>query len=69
MWPLLQEVLRPDKGKKISFPQPGFPIKFSGTPWRFDSSAPGIGEHNHQVLKQFGFSEEEITALAEDEII
>jgi crotonobetainyl-CoA:carnitine CoA-transferase CaiB-like acyl-CoA transferase len=46
-------------------------LKVHGTPWRFSETpvaigkAPGLGEHNHEVLSGLGFSDTEIASLGE----
>lgn len=46
----------------------GFPGKFSKTPAVYHSAAPLIGEHNHEILKSIGMSEEEIAQLEKEGI-
>lgn len=41
----------------------GLPIKFSVTPGSVTRSAPRLGEHNSEVLAEFGYSAEEIDRL------
>lgn len=43
---------------------PGFPIKFSRTPSELRRGAPLTGEHTDDILGAAGFSEDEISALA-----
>ena len=43
---------------------PGIPYRFSRTPGRVESPAPGLGEHNGLILEKWlGCSREEIKAL------
>ncbi len=43
---------------------------FSGTPWRAHSAGPTIGEHNERVLSGLlGFTDDEITLLAEADVL
>jgi|TARA_B100001964_G_scaffold186040_1_gene206543 crotonobetainyl-CoA:carnitine CoA-transferase CaiB-like acyl-CoA transferase len=41
----------------------GHPVKYSETPAAIQRRAPGLGEHTEEVLKEFGFSVEEIAEL------
>ncbi len=41
----------------------GLPVKFSATPGGIVRPAPRLGEHNAEVLAEFGYSAEEIDAL------
>ncbi|HJO85591.1 MAG TPA: CoA transferase, partial [Rhodospirillales bacterium] len=41
----------------------GHPVKYSETPATIQRRAPGLGEHTEEVLKEFGFSVEEIAEL------
>lgn len=43
---------------------PGFPIRFSRTPSRVTRGAPLTGQHTDEVLRDFGFSADEIAAHA-----
>jgi crotonobetainyl-CoA:carnitine CoA-transferase CaiB-like acyl-CoA transferase len=42
---------------------PGFPMKFSKTPATVERGAPLVGEHTDEILRQAGFSEEQIGRL------
>jgi crotonobetainyl-CoA:carnitine CoA-transferase CaiB-like acyl-CoA transferase len=58
----------------IEFEQPGagkvkglgMPVKLSRTPGRVRSGGPALGEHTEQVLRESGFTEEEIARLLAD---
>ncbi|HEX5925443.1 MAG TPA: CaiB/BaiF CoA-transferase family protein [Baekduia sp.] len=58
----------------IEFEQPGagkvkglgMPVKLSRTPGQVRSGGPALGEHTKQVLRESGFSEEEIARLLAD---
>jgi crotonobetainyl-CoA:carnitine CoA-transferase CaiB-like acyl-CoA transferase len=58
----------------IEFEQPGagmvkglgMPVKLSRTPGQVRSGGPALGEHTEQVLRESGFSEEEIAQLLSD---
>ncbi len=44
----------------------GFPIKFSKTPGGVRKAAPRLGEDTREILRQHGFSDEEIAGLESD---
>ena len=49
---------------------PGCPVRLSATPATYRRGAPGLGEHNAEVLSEIlGMSEEEIAGLAEERVI
>ena len=41
----------------------GIPVKMSGTPGAIRRTAPQVGEHTAEVLREAGFSDAEIEAL------
>ncbi len=47
----------------------GLPVRLSETPGRIKGPAPELGEHTTEVLRELGYSWEEIAALAADEVI
>ena len=56
----------PSEGKiKLTSP----PINFSETPATIDRLPPLLGEHNEEILKEIGYTDEEISQLHEDQII
>lgn len=61
--------------RKVPFPgtegitQFAPPIRFSDHTAQSLSSPPALGEHSHAVLKSFGFSDDEIDALAKKKLI
>lgn len=49
--------------------QIGFPIKMSDTPASFQFPAPGLGKNTEEILKDLGYSDEEIEDLKQKKII
>ena len=47
----------------------GFPVKFSEQPRTPAKPAPGLGQHTVQVLREFGFRDDEITDLVSDKVV
>ncbi|MFQ5742496.1 MAG: CaiB/BaiF CoA transferase family protein [Acidobacteriota bacterium] len=47
----------------------GLPVKFSDTPGGARCAAPLLGEHTREVLRQWGYNEEEIRSLATSGVI
>ncbi len=45
--------------------QLGVPVKMSRTPGTVHAPAPAFGEHTEEVLRDAGFSDEEVAALLE----
>ena len=45
--------------------QLGVPVKMSRTPGSVHAPAPAFGEHTREVLRDAGFSDEEVAALLE----
>jgi len=48
-----------------NFRFPGIPTSFSKTPGRIRRAGPALGEHSEEVLRENGFSEDEITELVQ----
>ena len=63
---MLQEIEHPTLG---SIKQTGLPIKFSETPGGLDRHPPLLGEHNQEILAELGYSEKEISDMAETSVI
>ena len=57
------------------YPEIDKTLKIHGTPWKFSETpsiiktAPGLGEHNDEILKDAGYSEEEIKEFIEKKVI
>ncbi|WVN42358.1 CoA transferase [beta proteobacterium MWH-UniP1] len=47
----------------------GHPIKFGGLPRPEPKAAPELGQHSSEVLKEFGFSDDEIQTLIAEKVI
>ena len=47
----------------------GIPIKLSETPGEIRRRAPGLGEHTREILREYGFSAEEMAALINDSVV
>ena len=56
------EYEHPTEGKVKT---PGFPIRFSKTPSRVERGAPVTGQHTAEILKEAGYDDAAIAALAE----
>jgi len=63
---MVVELDHPTEGK---IRQLNFPGKFSGAGPSIRSSPPRLGEHNREILEVLGYSAEEISNLANEEII
>ena len=49
--------------------QAGLMVTFSETPNRVYGSPPMVGQHSREILSELGYSEKDVNALAEDEVI
>jgi len=63
---MLVETIHPRAGRVR---QIGVPIKFSETPGEIRTPAPEIGEHTEEILKEMGYTEEEIQRLRKGGVI
>lgn len=41
----------------------GIPVKFLNEPGQVNFAAPGLGEHNHELARELGYSEAEVSSL------
>ncbi len=57
---IAQSAARPD-GKQQTFV--GQPFSLSRTPSKIVATPPELGQHTDEVLKEFGFADQEIAAL------
>ena len=47
----------------------GIPVKLSATPGSIRRRAPALGEHSVEVLRESGFSQDEVNALLESGVV
>ena len=47
----------------------GAPIKLSATPGQIQRRAPSLGEHTREILREYGFSTEEMAARIDDSVV
>lgn len=57
------------KGSGQDIPLTGVPIKLSDTPGEARLNFPQLGEHNHQVLREAGYSDIEIEGFKQNKVI
>jgi formyl-CoA transferase len=62
---MIVEVEHPVRGTYVTV---GNPVKLSASPTRVGPS-PRLGEHREAVLRELGYGEEDIRALAKDQTI
>ena len=60
---------------EVAYPEIGETLKVHGTPWRFSETpvkigvAPGLGEHNAEILARLGYGEADLAGLQERGVI
>ena len=47
----------------------GLPVKFSDTPGKVRSGAPLYGQHSREILGEYGYSEQDIQRLVEEQAV
>jgi len=69
------DIIRNNYVTEVYYPEIDKTLKTHGTPWKFSETpsvigtAPKLGQHNHEVLKDVGFSDDQIEKFEKDEII
>jgi crotonobetainyl-CoA:carnitine CoA-transferase CaiB-like acyl-CoA transferase len=63
---MVVEVEHPQAGSTKAL---GCPLHFSATPTSVRRHAPMLGEHSRELLREYGYGDEEIDALAADGVI
>jgi crotonobetainyl-CoA:carnitine CoA-transferase CaiB-like acyl-CoA transferase len=63
---MVVDLVHPEAGATRAL---GPPLHFSATPTRIDRPAPMLGEHTREVLREHGYTEEEIRALADEGVV
>src|SRR5947199_5552508 len=60
---------------EVEYPKHGKTLKVHGSPWHFSETpakvgiAPQLGQHNDEVLKEIGYSTEDIAGFRERKVI
>ena len=63
---MIVDLVHPEAGATQAL---GCPVHFSATPSRVDRPAPRLGEHTREVLRETGYSDAEVDALADEGIV
>ncbi len=62
-----QKLYHESLGAEILYPGP--PYELSGLRWRLSKPAPTFGQHTEEILKELGYTNEEIDVMAKEEVI
>ena len=70
---ILEQALAGEREMVVELDQPhlgpvrqlGLPVKMSRTPGRVEKPAPALGEHTEDVLREAGYTDEQIAAMTE----
>ena len=60
---------------EVEYPKHGKTLKVHGSPWHFSETpakvgiAPELGQHNDEVLKEIGYSPDDIAGFRERKVI
>jgi crotonobetainyl-CoA:carnitine CoA-transferase CaiB-like acyl-CoA transferase len=63
---MVVDLVHPEAGATKAL---GCPVHFSATPSRVDRPAPRLGEHTREVLRETGYSDAEVDALAAEGVV
>jgi len=63
---MVVDLVHPEAGATQAL---GCPVHFSATPSRVDRPAPRLGEHTREVLRETGYSDAEVDALADEGVV
>jgi CoA:oxalate CoA-transferase len=66
---LHQEMLLESPQPSGHIKMPGFPVKISEVPARIRRPSPQTGEHTIEVLKELGYTDEEISRIREAKVV
>ena len=48
---------------------PGAPYRLSNLKWRLGNPAPTFGQHTAEILRELGYKDKELDALAKEEVV
>ncbi len=63
---MVVDLTHPEAGETRAL---GCPLHFSATPTRIDRPAPRLGEHTREVLREYGYADADIDALAAEGVV